>query len=144
MSPVAASSDVRALGVDGAVPALPGPVLASQEPCRGARRARASSVTAGMCCRSSSSARTRVNGSTWSGRRAEFGLAGAVHILGYVSDEELIALYQHAHALLYLSRFGPENLPPLEAFALGCPAIVEDVCGCKRAVRRRGADHRQP
>lgn len=60
---------------------------------------------------------------------AEFGLAGAVHILGYVSDEELIALYQHAHALLYLSRFGPENLPPLEAFALGCPAIVEDVWG---------------
>ena len=93
----------------------------------------ASSATAGMCCRSSSSARTRVSGNTCERQAAERGLAGAVHILGFVSDEELVALYQHAHALLYLSRFGPENLPPLEAFALGCPAIVEDVCGCERA-----------
>ena len=57
------------------------------------------------------------------------GLADAVHFLGYVSEEELVALYQHAHALVYPSRFGPENLPPLEAIALGCPAIVADVPG---------------
>lgn len=59
----------------------------------------------------------------------ERGLDGAVHILGYVEEDELVALYQHAHALLYLSRFGPENLPPLEALALGCPAIVAEVPG---------------
>ena len=46
-------------------------------------------------------------------------LEDAVHVLGYVEEDELVALYQHAHALVYLSRFGPENLPPLEAFALG-------------------------
>ena len=39
-------------------------------------------------------------------------------------DRDLVALYQHAHALTYLSFFGPENLPPLEAFALGCPVIA--------------------
>jgi glycosyltransferase involved in cell wall biosynthesis len=59
----------------------------------------------------------------------ERGLAEAVHVLGYVSERQLVALYQHARALLFLSRFGPENLPPLEALALGCPAIVEDVPG---------------
>jgi glycosyltransferase involved in cell wall biosynthesis len=60
---------------------------------------------------------------------AERGLEAAVYFLGFVEEEELVALYQHAHALLYLSRFGPENLPPLEAFALGCPAVVGHVPG---------------
>jgi glycosyltransferase involved in cell wall biosynthesis len=64
----------------------------------------------------------------------ERGLEGAVHILGYVSEDELVGLYQHAHALLYLSRFGPENLPPLEAFALGCPVIVANVPGATEQV----------
>jgi glycosyltransferase involved in cell wall biosynthesis len=58
-------------------------------------------------------------------------LETVVHVLGYVRDDDLVALYQHARALLYLSRFGPENLPPLEALALGCPAIVEDVPGAR-------------
>lgn len=61
----------------------------------------------------------------------ERALGDAVHVLGYVDENELIALYQHAHALLYLSRFGPENLPPLEALALGCPAIVANVPGAE-------------
>jgi glycosyltransferase involved in cell wall biosynthesis len=57
------------------------------------------------------------------------GLEDVVHILGFVEEDDLVGLYQHAHALVYLSRFGPENLPPLEALALGCPAIVADVPG---------------
>jgi glycosyltransferase involved in cell wall biosynthesis len=61
----------------------------------------------------------------------ERGLGGAVHVLGWVDEDELIGLYQHAHALVYLSRFGPENLPPLEALALGCPAIVANVPGAE-------------
>ena len=64
----------------------------------------------------------------------ERGLDSAVHILGYVDEDQLVCLYQHAHALLYLSRFGPENLPPLEALALGCPAIVADVPGAAEQV----------
>jgi glycosyltransferase involved in cell wall biosynthesis len=57
------------------------------------------------------------------------GLEDAVTLLGFVQNDDLVALYQHAHALLYLSRFGPENLPPLEAFALGCPVVCSDVAG---------------
>lgn len=62
---------------------------------------------------------------------AEFGLQNQVTILGFVSNSELVALYQNALALTYVSFFGPENLPPLEAFALGCPVIAAQVEGAK-------------
>jgi glycosyltransferase involved in cell wall biosynthesis len=64
-------------------------------------------------------------------RIAAMGLSGAVHVRGFVERPELIALYQHALALTYVSTCGPENLPPLEAFALGCPVINTDLPGAK-------------
>ena len=42
---------------------------------------------------------------------------------------DLIALYKNAFALAYVSWAGPENLPPLEAFALGCPVIATRIPG---------------
>ncbi len=59
----------------------------------------------------------------------EFGLSEKVVFLGFVSNAQLVGLYKNATALIYSSLFGPENLPPLEAFAFGCPAIVSDVPG---------------
>ena len=56
-------------------------------------------------------------------------LRDQVLFLGHVSREELKALYQNALCLCYVSFFGPENLPPLEAFGLGCPVIAADVPG---------------
>lgn len=61
----------------------------------------------------------------------ELGLSDQVFILGFVSREELVALYRQALALVYLTFFGPENLPPLEAFALGCPVIASRVSGAE-------------
>jgi glycosyltransferase involved in cell wall biosynthesis len=61
----------------------------------------------------------------------ESGVGDRIHFLGFVDMEDLVALYQHAHALVYLSFFGPENLPPLEAFALGCPVVATDVAGAR-------------
>src|SRR6267143_464271 len=52
-----------------------------------------------------------------------------IFFLGHVSRETLKALYQNAFVLCYVSFFGPENLPPLEAFGLGCPVIAADVPG---------------
>jgi glycosyltransferase involved in cell wall biosynthesis len=52
-------------------------------------------------------------------------------MLGFVTRDDLIELYQKALALTYVSYFGPENLPPLEAFALGCPVIAADVDGAR-------------
>lgn len=59
------------------------------------------------------------------------GLQDQVKILGFVDRKTLIGLYQNALALTYVSFFGPENLPPLEAFALDCPVIASKVDGAE-------------
>jgi glycosyltransferase involved in cell wall biosynthesis len=59
------------------------------------------------------------------------GVEEHVRFLGFVEDAALVALYRYAHALTYPSRFGPENLPPLEAMALGCPVIAAGVPGAR-------------
>jgi glycosyltransferase involved in cell wall biosynthesis len=65
------------------------------------------------------------------GLAQELRVGDRVHFLGFVEEDDLVALYQHAHALTYMSYFGPENLPPLEALALGCPVIAADVPGAE-------------
>ncbi len=57
------------------------------------------------------------------------GLESQVHFPGFVPREDLIAFYCGAFALFFVSLFGPENLPPLEAFQCGCPVIVSDYNG---------------
>ncbi len=52
-----------------------------------------------------------------------------VEFLGFVSTQKLVQLYKNAFALLFTSFFGPDNIPPLEAFALGCPVIAANVSG---------------
>jgi glycosyltransferase involved in cell wall biosynthesis len=59
------------------------------------------------------------------------GLERHVRFLGFVSIPELVALYRGARALSYPSFFGPDNLPPLEAFALGCPVVAAEVSGAR-------------
>jgi glycosyltransferase involved in cell wall biosynthesis len=61
----------------------------------------------------------------------DLGVIDRVRFLGFVETDELVSLYRGAHALVYLSFFGPENLPPLEAFALGCPVVQADVPGAR-------------
>ena len=57
----------------------------------------------------------------------EYRLTNQIKILGYVPNNELVALYKRAEALVFPSYFGPTNIPPLEAAALGCPVILSDV-----------------
>jgi len=61
----------------------------------------------------------------------ELGLSTQVYFLGFVPREDMIGLYRNAFALTYVTFFGPENLPPLEAFALGCPVIASKVSGAE-------------
>ena len=61
----------------------------------------------------------------------DLNLSHRVFILGFVTREVLTALYLSAFALVYPSFFGPDNLPPLEAFALGCPVVSADIPGAK-------------
>jgi glycosyltransferase involved in cell wall biosynthesis len=61
----------------------------------------------------------------------ELSLSQLVIFTGFVPPEDLISLYQNAFALIFASFFGPDNLPPLEAFALGCPVIASRVPGAE-------------
>lgn len=55
------------------------------------------------------------------------GLAARLYCTGHVPDEDLVALYQGATALLYPSLYEGFGLPIVEAMAVGCPVI------CSRA-----------
>jgi glycosyltransferase involved in cell wall biosynthesis len=50
-------------------------------------------------------------------------------VLGFVEQSTLIYLYKNALAMIYLSFMGPNNLPPFEAAALGCPLIISNIPG---------------
>lgn len=47
--------------------------------------------------------------------------------LGHVTDEELATLYQHAALFVYPSIYEGFGMPPLEAMANGCPALVSAI-----------------
>ncbi len=57
----------------------------------------------------------------------ELGLEEQVKILGYIRNEEMVYIYRHARALVYPTLFGPTNIPPLEAFYLGCPVAASGI-----------------
>lgn len=59
------------------------------------------------------------------------GVADQIHVLGFVSDDELAALYAGARALVMPTFFGPTNIPALEAWALGCPVLTSDIPGVR-------------
>lgn len=61
----------------------------------------------------------------------ELGVREQVIFPGFVTQSELAELYRNALALVYVSMSGPENLPPLEAFAIGCPVIASDIPGAR-------------
>lgn len=54
-------------------------------------------------------------------------LTDRVHVLGYVPDHDMPAFYHHALALVMPTFFGPTNIPPLEALAMGCPMAVSNI-----------------
>lgn len=55
-----------------------------------------------------------------------YDLSDQVSIVGFVKSSELAALYRGASALVMPSYFGPTNLPPLEAWAVGTPVIYPE------------------
>lgn len=65
----------------------------------------------------------------------ELDLQDRVIYKGFVSDSELKQLYKFAHALVFPSYFGPDNIPPLEAMAMKCPVIYSDVPGHKEQLK---------
>lgn len=50
-----------------------------------------------------------------------------VHILGYIPDRDMSVFYRRARALVMPTFFGPTNIPPLEAMAVGCPIALSNI-----------------
>ena len=56
-----------------------------------------------------------------------FPVTDNVKFIGYVTDEELVALYKYASCFVYPSLYEGFGIPPLEAMAFNCPVIVSDI-----------------
>lgn len=59
----------------------------------------------------------------------ELNLENEVIFAGFVTRNELISLYKNAFGLTYASLLGPDNIPPLEAMAVGCPVFISNLQG---------------
>ena len=57
------------------------------------------------------------------------GLENDVIFAGFVTREELMSLYKNSFGLTYASLLGPDNIPPLEAMAVGCPVFISNLQG---------------
>lgn len=62
---------------------------------------------------------------------AQLGLAGDVHYLGPVPEEDMAALYTLSVGLVMPTFFGPTNIPPLEAWHFNRPVITSDIRGLR-------------
>lgn len=52
-----------------------------------------------------------------------------VQFAGYLPEADIPEFYRRARALVFPTFFGPTNIPPLEAFALGCPVAASGIYG---------------
>ena len=59
-----------------------------------------------------------------------------IKLVGFVSDEDLRALYSSCRAFIYPSIYEGFGLPPLEAMACGAPVIASQVPSIKKSVAR--------
>ena len=56
-----------------------------------------------------------------------FEITSNVKFIGYVNDEELVALYKFASCFVYPSIYEGFGIPPLEAIYFNCPVILSDI-----------------
>jgi glycosyltransferase involved in cell wall biosynthesis len=66
------------------------------------------------------------------------GIAGRLRQLGYVTTEQLAALYSRASMLTFPSRFEGFGIPVVEAMASGCPVIAADASALPAVVGDAG------
>ena len=68
----------------------------------------------------------------------KLGVSHLIKYVGFAPDEHIPVYYQESLALVMPSCFGPTNMPPVEAFALGTPVIAADLPGFKDQIGDAG------
>ena len=69
-------------------------------------------------------------------RLREPGIEERVHLTGYLSDNDLCALYSSCRIFIYPSIYEGFGLPPLEAMACGAPVIASSVSSILEVVEK--------
>ena len=62
-------------------------------------------------------------------------LTKQVYFLGFIDNDDVVSLYKNSLALVMPTYFGPTNIPPIEAFALGVPVLYSDLPELRDQVR---------
>ncbi|MBC7428113.1 MAG: glycosyltransferase [Bacteriovorax sp.] len=62
------------------------------------------------------------------------GVSELIKYIGFAPNEEIYSLYKNSLAMVMPSFFGPTNIPPLEAFAIGVPVVYSDIDGLRDQV----------
>jgi glycosyltransferase involved in cell wall biosynthesis len=68
----------------------------------------------------------------------ELSLRGRVRLLGYVDDSELVWLYEHCFAFVYVSTFEGFGLPVVEAMSFGAAVVVGNTTSLPEIVGSAG------
>jgi glycosyltransferase involved in cell wall biosynthesis len=64
----------------------------------------------------------------------KYGIVGRVKRLGAVPKDDLVALYSAAEAFVFPSMYEGFGIPPLEAFACGCPVVCSNATSLPEVV----------
>ena len=73
----------------------------------------------------------------------QYGVLEHVHTAGYVTVPQMAHLYTHAEMLVFPSLFEGFGMPPVEAMAAGCPAVVASST-CLPEICRDAAEYFDP
>lgn len=60
---------------------------------------------------------------------------GRVHVTGFVDDEDVVSIYQHAMCFVFPSVYEGFGLPPIEALSLGTPVLSSDAASLPEVLR---------
>jgi len=61
-----------------------------------------------------------------------------IKILDYIPNKHMPELYKAARAMIMPTFFGPTNIPPLEAMALGCPVAISNIYAMPKQIGEAG------
>jgi glycosyltransferase involved in cell wall biosynthesis len=65
-------------------------------------------------------------------------ISNSIKILNYVPNEHMPDLYKSARGMIMPTFYGPTNIPPLEAMALGCPVAISNIYAIPEQINKAG------